>query len=61
MDHLKQLRVEQLNRVAPLIGPLLDAWHDIPNDIKSELPEFARHIRLLDRAMEGEGSSGDAR
>jgi len=50
-----QLRTEQIRRVMALIGPLLDAWDELPNDIKSDLDldNFAGHMRALNRAMEG--------
>ena len=33
------LRTEQFNAVMPLIGPLLDSFDGIPNDMRSELQE----------------------
>ena len=50
------LRKKQSLVVIPLIGRLLDAWDDLPNDVKSdpELERVAKHIRLIDEGMEGE-------
>uniref|UniRef100_A0A6H1ZSG7 Uncharacterized protein n=1 Tax=viral metagenome TaxID=1070528 RepID=A0A6H1ZSG7_9ZZZZ len=47
---------EQTKAVMPLIGGLLDAWDDLPNDVKCdwELERVARHIQSIDDAMEGE-------
>lgn len=38
-DYLDRLRREQAERVMPLIGPLLDAWEQMPNDVRSHLDE----------------------
>ena len=47
----------QSKAVMPLIGKLLDAWDDLPNDVKSdpELEHLEKYIDLIDDAMEGEG------
>lgn len=37
--NLNQLRREQAQRVMPLIGGLLDAWEQMPNDLRSDLDE----------------------
>ncbi len=46
----------QRRRVMPLIGPLLDAWEGVPNDIKSDLHEHceALHslLNMINKAME---------
>jgi len=51
---IKACRDEQASRVMPLIGGLLDAWDDLPNDIKedAEILHFAEHVEAIDNAME---------
>lgn len=55
---LEQLRRKQMRAVMPLIGPLLDAWDDVPNDLKGEIEEGATDLaEALDSirdAMEGD-------
>lgn len=55
---LEQLRRKQLRAVMPLIGPLLDAWDSVPNDLKGEIEEGATDLaEALDSirdAMEGD-------
>ncbi|MBK5958065.1 hypothetical protein CCR97_08020 [Rhodoplanes elegans] len=52
------LRAEQAARVMPLIGPLLDAWDGLPNDIRSlvrdEHPELGTHLNQIAAAVEGD-------
>jgi len=50
----KSIRRKQARDVMPLIGNLLDAWDDLPNDVKTdpELERLATKIELIDRAME---------
>jgi hypothetical protein len=52
---LDELRQKQANRVMPRIGPLLDCWEGIPNDVRGapELKEFGRHMERLFTAMDG--------
>ena len=47
-------RQRQAKAVMPMIGPLLDAWDDLPNDVKDdpELEHLATHINLINDAME---------
>jgi hypothetical protein len=47
-------RKRQARKVMPMIGPLLDTWDGLPNDVKSlpELKELARCLRRIDNAME---------
>lgn len=47
----------QTKAVMPLIGGLLDAWADLPNDVKSdpELDSLKKHIDHIDNAMETGG------
>jgi hypothetical protein len=52
MTQIYKLRSAQNKAVMPLIGPLLDAWECIPNDQRSELPELAKVLNAIDRAME---------
>lgn len=55
---LEQLRRKQMRAVMPLVGPLLDAWDDVPNDLKGEIEEGATDLaEALDSirdAMEGD-------
>ena len=55
MDERSLLRKEQSKKVMPMIGPLLTAWYDLPNDVKSdpELTCFSNHIDKIDSVMEG--------
>lgn len=47
-------RRRQARKVMPLIGPLLDAWEAVPNDLKGdpELMPLWRHLDRINRAME---------
>ena len=56
MKEKDKIRKEQANAVMPMIGKLLDAWDDLPNDVKSdpELKYISKCINKIDRAMEGE-------
>jgi hypothetical protein len=49
------LRQEQAAAVMPLIGPLLDAWDGLPNDVKcdDELSGVRRSIGAISRGMDG--------
>ena len=55
---VESLRQEQSRAVMPLIGPLLDAWEGVPNDVKSQMEEEAldlcHYLRRIERAMDGE-------
>jgi hypothetical protein len=55
-ERAKMIRT-QIKTVMPLIGGFLDAWDDLPNDVKCdpELDNVREHIERIDRAMEGEG------
>lgn len=59
---IKALRREQAARVMKEIGPLLDAWEQIPNDIKGQLEEealeFCHYMRRIYIAVDGSQSSG---
>lgn len=48
----------QARKVMPLVGPLLDAWETAPNDVKSDIREFATalaaHLDAINTAMEAE-------
>ena len=50
----KAIRRKQSRDVMPLIGILLDAWDDLPNDVKTdpELERLAAKIESIDHAME---------
>lgn len=47
-------RLTQAKAVMPMIGPLLDAWDGIPNDVKSdeEMSELRKHLNAIAYAME---------
>jgi hypothetical protein len=53
-DTLELLRQEQAAAVMPLIGPLLDAWDGVPNDVAGDegLAEVRKHIKRVARGME---------
>jgi len=66
MDHeiaqdRERIREEQSRNVMPLIGGLLDAWDELPNDVKSdpELNRLAKNIQRIDTAMEEEATKED--
>jgi hypothetical protein len=48
-------RKRQARKVMPLIGPLLDEWDGLPNDVSGnpELKGVRGIIRRIERAMEG--------
>ncbi len=50
------LRIAQSKAVMPMIGPLLDAWEQLPNDDRAYLiahaPSLCRQLDLIDNAME---------
>lgn len=50
----EKLRARQAKKVMKLIGPLLDEWDGLPNDVTSipELKDFARFMGRIYRAME---------
>ena len=50
----ESIRRRQTRDVMSLIGNLLDAWDDLPNDVKTdpELERLATKIELIDHAME---------
>ena len=49
-------RARQSKRVMRVVPGLLDAWEDLPNDVKSDLrnsaPTLARQLDALDSAVE---------
>lgn len=51
----RYMRARQSRRAMPLIGPLLDRWDELPNDVKcdEELEKVAAVIERIDAAMEG--------
>lgn len=51
---LKRLRAAQAKAVMPLMGQLLDAWEQIPNDVATmdELSELSQLLEDIDNAME---------
>ena len=54
-------RAAQAGRVLAVVGPLLDAWDALPNDVRRdpELKDFAIWVGRLDSAMEGNLSEDD--
>lgn len=58
---LERLRAQQSKRVMKRVGPLLDEYDGLPNDvrgyIKQQAPGFIREMSKLQRAVEG--NSGD--
>lgn len=54
-SELVVLRREQSERVMPIIGGLLEAWDQLPNDLKhdDELSLVKEYIEHIDAAMEG--------
>ena len=51
-NEISKLRKAQAREVMPLIGPLLDSWNGLPNDMKDELEELGSHIQAIEYAME---------
>lgn len=53
---LQRAREAQAKKVMPLIGPLLDAWDMMPNDVNTELrescPSLCDHLDKIAAAME---------
>jgi hypothetical protein len=54
-EQVRLSRLQAIN-VMPLIGGMLDAWDDLPNDVKSdpELERLSKHILRIMDAMEVE-------
>mgnify|MGYP001603130379 CR=1 FL=1 len=50
------LRIVQSKAVMPLIGPMLDAWDGMPNDLKAEIreaePALCDYLDQINAAME---------
>lgn len=55
----QRLREAQAREVMPIIGPLLDAWRGLPNDVADmeELEEFSGFIDALEQAMDADPDS----
>ena len=53
-DAIASVRARQSRKVMPIIGPLLDAWEGLPNDIAClpELKQIRRYIQRIYVAME---------
>lgn len=49
-----RLRKAQAKAVMPLIGPLLDAWYQVPNDVAcmDELEHLSQLLEDINNAME---------
>lgn len=58
MPDIAILRRKQSTRAMRVIGPLLDAFEALPNDVKDmieeDAPELFEHIHELNEAMEAE-------
>ena len=58
MNERQLLIEEQVKKVMPLIGGLLDAFDGMPNDVRSYLEDEAPHLidylLKIDRGMEGD-------
>ena len=54
MSEVERLRKAQSRIVMPMIGPLLDAWEQLPNDVSQmdELAALKNHIEQIWNAME---------
>ncbi len=59
----QSLRKQQARAVMPLIGPLIDEWDGLPNDVTSlpELKGLRRHMGKLHRAIEDSPPSGEVK
>lgn len=55
LHEMAELRRRQVASVMPLIGPLLDAWDGMPNDLKYDLedgaPDLVRIMRSINAVM----------
>lgn len=53
-SEVKRLRAAQAKLVMPLIGPLLDAWEQVPNDVActDELEQLSQLLEDINNAME---------
>lgn len=54
MGERERERRRQNKAVMPLIGPLLDAWDDLPNDVKDD-EELKRLSEVIDKISYGMG------
>ena len=52
-ERSKEIR-RQEKEVMVLIGPLLDAWDDLPNDVKGD-DELKRVAEVIDKISDGMG------
>lgn len=54
LTEVSAARKRQAQKVMPIIGPFLDAWDELPNDVAGlpELSEVRRYVRRIHRAME---------
>jgi len=54
MSEVEQLRAQQIKVVMPLIGGLLDAWDNLPLDVREddELEHLRDYIKRIDAGME---------
>lgn len=56
-SEIERLRKKQSKAVMELIGPLLDAWDGMPNDVKGQMEEeealdLCHYLRRIAKAME---------
>ncbi len=54
MGERERERRRQNKAVMPLIGPLLDVWDDLPNDVKGD-EELKRLSEVIDKISYGMG------
>jgi hypothetical protein len=58
---LERLRARQVKRVMKRVGPLLDEYDGLPNDVRGwideQAPGFIREMNKLRRAVEGNSSA----
>lgn len=54
MGERERERRRQNKAVMPLIGPLLDAWDDLPNDVKGD-DDLKRLSEVIDKISDGMG------
>ena len=54
LTEVSAARKRQAQKIMPLIGPFLDAWDALPNDVAGlpELSEVRRYAQRIHRAME---------
>jgi hypothetical protein len=61
-ENVKKARAIQARKVMPMIGPLLDAWDQLPNDVRgdSDLEQLAKHLEQINEGMRVDLQRDDA-